>query len=560
MISVTDDQIRAIKAAIDGSRDGSKRALNPSTPRDAAAIKAFLELSGKTPNTHPGLYADLTSGAASTTEQDHALQVLDIVDAGRDTHGRATARIWHLDREGEYLAGSLALVLNADTNQPLALGAANRVGGGLCPAATRSRTAQPASEKITTVGFFHSQSDANAAPKFGMVSKTSTPALAPDVVTAGLTSPVISHAGHSAIIIALGRPAPNNDADYIYIQDTNDNPPLVVPFVGWVATQSALANLDLNGNFTAGLALSTQIYSLNGSSYSAHNANQSITNQVTGVAATGVVSWNYPFNAAKSKPTETGSLVYAPLASTRDTTSAFFYGFQIPTAAPMPFQLNVCSVDWPDQPSVYCFQIPPVQFWWHCLAEGTMVTLSDGSKHLLEEVGSTHRVLTGNGQGALNVEATTRGLHHPASPNDRFSAVYLLSTVKGRTLILTGGHPVATEDGLVPACDLLPGTTIRAIDGNDQVARLEPSDFTGVFANLKLIDEVDRAKGLSGSIGTFVANEIVVGDFESLQKLHYNNTHSFDYMKARIPARYQQDYASTLTAIATDNVTFGGAY
>ncbi len=562
MLTIADNHLSAINSAVQRCSDGVARSLQPSDPADAAVIRAFLELTGKTARSHPGLYADLDKlgSAAAADPAGHDSQVLTVVDRGRDAHGRATARVWHLDRDGGFLAGSLALVLDADAGKPLALGYANRVGGGLAPAATRSESAEQAPDRTTTVGFYHSQSAPDAAPKFGMVAQTAT-VQAGGMIDATVTDPITTK-GHPAVQIGLGRPNPSLDLDYRYSQDTNDYPQLVVPFTGTVNTQQPLANVGPNGQFTAGLAVSTQLYSIVGSSYVAHNPGQSLNTQVTGNTATNVVTWQYPYDPA-DLPNAYTSLMYGSSPnSNNNNLTAFFFAFEIPVNNPVAplFQFNVCSTDWPEQPSVNCVQILPLSFWWHCLAEGTKVTLADGSTLEIEHVDNAKRVRTGAAGGTLGVEATTRGLHHVRDPADPVNGVYRLTTAGGRSLVLTGGHPVSTPDGLVRASDLSEGDPVLTEDGVEQVASLRPEESTGVFANLKLVDHSDRARGLAGTVGTFIANGVVVGDFDSMAQLHYNTTHSLDYMVARIPQRYHTDYASTLADIARDNVRYGAKY
>ena len=551
MLSISDDQLAPIRSAVQRSTDGVARALNPADPEDAAAIRAFLGLTGKTEESHPGLYADLADLAAGdgNTAQ-HDGQVLDIVDSGRDVHGLATARVWHLDTEGGHLSGSLALALDADSGRPVAMGYANRVGGGVTPAATRSESAEPAPDRMTTVGFYHSQSDPEASPKFGMVSQTA-PVLGDSMIDANVTAPVTTK-GHAAVQIALGRPNPGVDADYTYSQSTNDQPQLVVPFTGTVNVTQPLANLDGNGQFTSGLVLETKLYSVSGASYSEHLSSQTLNTQVTGNASTNVVTWSYPYDP-NDQPGNYTSLMYNPLAASRDTLTAFFFSFQIPVDNPVnpTFNFNVCSKDWPEQPSVNCVQILDLQFWWHCLAEGTEVTLADGSTKRIEDVDNTMRVRTRDG-GSLGVEATTRGSHR--------GEVVRLSTENDRTLVLTAGHPVATPDGLRRAADLAIGDQVLTADGVTTVVGLDPAESSGVFVNLKLIDEHDRARGLAGTVGTFLANGIVVGDYQSMTALHERNVHSLEYMLARLPERYHTDYASTLATIARDNARYGGNF
>ncbi|HJV40104.1 Hint domain-containing protein [Caulobacter sp.] len=564
MISSSNDQVDAIFAAAKAGQDGVTRALNPADPVDVRAIRAFLTLSGKTPDTHPGLFGDLQSlseGRASAA--DATGHVLQLVDYGRDAQGRATARAWYIDQAGAHMAGSVALVLDADTGAPLARGYANKVGGGLCPAATRSDAALPASDKITAVGFYHSQSHPEAPPAFGLVAKT-TQLAAFDMPQATVTAPV--SATHASVKIALGRPSPSVDADYVYSQDTTDNPPLLVPFTGTVDTQQPLANVGAGGQFTSGLSLTTQLYSLNGAAYIAGAAPD--PTKVTGDTTSNIVTWSYPFDPAHTSPTNTPSLIYGTYGGannnidwTSHNETAFYFEFLIPVANPVApsYQFNVCSTDWPEQPSVNCVQIKPLEFWWHCLAEGTLVTLADGTTQPIEAVGNTARVRTGQG-GDLGVEATTRGLHHIHQPNVASTGVYRLTTEGGRSLVLTGGHPVATGNGFVRACDLAAGDSVLTEAGLDAVAKLEPDAFAGVFANLKLIDETDRAKGLAGAVGTFIANGVVVGDHAAFRQSHYLNSHSLEYMRGRIPERYHTDYASTLATIHADNRRYGGAF
>jgi len=552
MLSISDDQLATIHSAVQRSVDGVRRSLDPADPEDAAAIRAFLQLSGKTEQTHPGLYGDLdTLASAGQAPPDHGGQVLAIVDSGRDRQGRATARVWHLDTDGGHLAGSVALTLDADSGRPVALGYANRVGGGLAPAATRSESAQPAPATMTTVGFYHSQSAPDATPTFGMVSQTAPVSVQDQMIDATVTAPITTK-GHPAVQIGLGRPNPSNDLDYFYVQDTNNNPQLVVPFTGTVNVQQPLANVGSDGQFTSGLVLSTQLYSLQGASYIAHLDSQSITSQVTGDTSTNVVTWSYPYDPS-DQPGSYTSLMYNPLAAANDSRTAFFFSFQIPVDNPVTptFDFNVCSLDWPEQPSVNCVQILDLQFWWHCLAEGSEVTLADGSTLPIERVDNTMRVRTANG-GTFGVEATTRGLHKPD--------VLRLSTDGGHSLVLTVGHPVATPDGLRRAADLAEGDQVLTQDGTATVTGVESIESTQVFANLKLIDEHDRERGLAGAVGTFIANGIVVGDFEAMTALHERNVHSLEYMLARLPERYHTDYASTLADIARDNARYGGNF
>lgn len=388
-----------------------------------------------------------------------------------------------------------------------------------------------------------------------------------------VTAPV-STKHYPSIYIALGRTFPLNapDCDYVYGSEQSwagqaQSVPLMVPFAGTWPTQQPLANL--NGvNFTSGVSVFTQIYPINSSGIGpASSSTPPDISKVTGDAATGIVTWDYHYVATDVPPTP-NSLIYETIpdslsqGGTALVLSAFYCQIQVPTVGdPGIAQLTVCSTDWPEGHSPTCYLIPPLSFWWHCLAVGSQVTLADGSRRPIEEVDNRCRVRTGyHREGSLGVEATTRGLHHRVRPGDPVSGIYRLTSAGGRVLVLTGGHPVVTRDGLVRASDLQVGMSLLSEDGPDEVMSLEPAEADVQFANLKLIDADDRARGLASTVGTFFANGLLVGDHAAMEQVHYNNTHSLDYMKARLPEHYHVDYASTLAAIARDNRTYGTRY
>lgn len=377
---------------------------------------------------------------------------------------------------------------------------------------------------------------------------------------------------HQTVQIALGRGGgiPSGDVDYAYTSDTVDPPWIMVPFVGNFNAHQPLANVGGDGHFTSGLTLNSQLYSFNGHAFiTLKGGGPPNPSNVKADAATNIVSWSWPFDPAHTA-LDTPSLIYnanpaADGAANQPSLTAFYFQFLLPVKSPTKpvLEFVVCSTDWAQSggpTSTNCKQIPPLQFWWHCLAEGTEVTLADGSTRKIEDVDNQCRVRTGHGSGTLGVEATTRGAHHTANPDDPATLAYELRTSEGRTLVLTGGHPVFTEDGFLRACDLAEGSSVITESGVDTVSSLKVVDTDCLWSNLNLIDEKDRANGLAGTVGSFVANGIVVGDHSCLEQVHYNNTHSLEYMHARIPERYHQDYASTLAAIARDNVRYGGRY
>jgi hypothetical protein len=258
-----------------------------------------------------------------------------------------------------------------------------------------------------------------------------------------------------------------------------------------------------------------------------------------------LLEFNYP--ADGNSYTSTQSLVYDQQSLVNEKVSYFFFQFDIPVEnAPVStYTFAVCSKNTPNQPSVQCFEIDNLKFWWHCLAEGTRVRLADGSEAAIETLDNTHRVRTAQG-GDLAVEATSKGGHQGFARMPGQGAVYRLVTSCGRELVATGSHPVVTPVGLLAIADLEAGQQVRTEEGLSEVGSVEALDHDGQFFNLKLGDQNDRAQAGGGLIGTYLANGIAVGDHVAMVKQTEARRRDLDFMLPRLPENQRRDYASAV--------------
>ncbi|MFC5740617.1 Hint domain-containing protein [Dyella tabacisoli] len=530
---------------------GQPTALNPADPIHNGVIQAALQAAGRTPERYPGLYASLDGGKADTTA-DH----VKLVDAGPDRSGRASALTWHANDRDILYAGASLFALDGDNNELLSFGANSNVGDGLLQVSTQTATAKPVKKSLNLLSVNHSVGTDGSVRFTALAGKSA--ALDASDPKIQITAPVITKTGHTAVVIALGRDSanPGPDPDYTYTEPQNlDTPYLIVPFSG-----QALLSYPING--TPGqpipnAVLSTYIYFATTSGpIITINLNSQYTPSTRLQNGTtvdpfnpNVVQWDYPADGQSYSNTQ--SLVFNPQSLVNESASYFLFQFQIPvTNAPYAnYSFAVCSTGTPNEPSVYCYNINKLMFWWHCLAAGTQVALAGGGTAAIESLNNTQRVNTGVHNGNLAVEATLRGPHESKKTQSGPSAVYRLRTADNRELIATGAHPIMTPTGPASIGDLQIGQTILVENGTSTVASCEAIDYSGSFYDLKLGNEQDRAAGYNETVGTYVANGIVVGDHAAMKAHKSGLRRNLAYMQTRTSSTLHQDYASALADV-----------
>jgi hypothetical protein len=360
-------------------------------------------------------------------------------------------------------------------------------------------------------------------------------------------------------VIAVGRVASNTEhckgTDYCYYTPQEVSPVLLLlPFTGEATNiPSPITGVQPNGEIK-GLRVEAALYADNQGSLdpvlTPAEPIPLVPPKVSALPGGTGLKWKFPYDKEPThrEPALTESLKFGPTGDYNDAELWFNFNFVVPVEAPdlNPYEFGVCSGGL-STPSEKCKTISRLKFSWHCLGAGTQVTLADGSTKRIEEIENLYRVQTGMG-GTLGVEATTRGLHRDGErPN---SKVFRLETEQGRELTLSAVHPVITPEGPLAAMDLRPGDEVLTAAGRDAVKACKPVPYEGLVFNLMLVDEDDRARGVSAPFASFLANGIVVGDFESQAAHSKALRHDPDYMKARLPRENHTDLESALADIA----------
>lgn len=525
MIDVSDDLKSRIAQVLSGS-NGATVNLDPASPDHRALITDLLAASGKGPDRYPALHAAVAQPNGNGGGEVDA----SVVDLGQDRSGRATSRTWVASRGGAYISGATTLVMDAESGATLASGTATQVGGNLVQVSTRTADAAPAAPKQQAVTFVHSQQSPDTAPTFALVATTQ--ATVQEGLTVNVTAPVKTRSTGPYIVIGEGRDPQhtNPDTDYTYPSGSNVYPDrLVVPFVGNASLPYETAVTPQNP-----ITVTTKLYVASAHAWTLPYPNFDLQ---TPLSASGyTVSWNYPFD---NQPiASTRSIQYQQLQNLNDPVVYFFYQFNVPVdnfAQPI-LTFTVCSQDTPDEPSLNCFKILDLQYWWHCVAEGTRITLADGSEAPVETLDNRASVRSGPG-AAAPVIATSRAPHHD---NDGRDPAIRLRTAGGHELVLTSGHAVATPGGVVAARDLAPGQEVLTADGPRALESADPVPYDGLVYNLR----VEPAGGTE--YGSYLANGIVVGDHLAQAAQFHARRHDPERVLATLPASHHQDWRSAL--------------
>lgn len=127
---------------------------------------------------------------------------------------------------------------------------------------------------------------------------------------------------------------------------------------------------------------------------------------------------------------------------------------------------------------------------WGCLAQGSNVTMADGSVKKIESIRPGDKVAS---------EGDHRIVTDIICGYEK--DIVVLKIAGGQQLLLTGGHPVQTDRGLVRADDLTAADHIHMINGVQEIKSLYLADYDQLVYNLIL-----------EPAGIMICNDILVGD------------------------------------------------
>lgn len=176
--------------------------------------------------------------------------------------------------------------------------------------------------------------------------------------------------------------------------------------------------------------------------------------------------------------------------------------------------------------------IPPLYIMQGCLAEGTEITLADGSKRAVEAFNGKGGESVKSADGKTSeVYGTTQGTEpHP---------MIRIKTDAGQNVLVTRTHPMILANGLpAQARALRVGDVLKTLEGSAVITALTPEQYTGKVHNL-LTQPYPTS-------GTYYAGGLLTGDANMQQALATVNSRSplrsRAEIRATLPKEWLQDF------------------
>ncbi|NEO75179.1 Hint domain-containing protein [Moorena sp. SIO4G3] len=180
-------------------------------------------------------------------------------------------------------------------------------------------------------------------------------------------------------------------------------------------------------------------------------------------------------------------------------------------------------------------QIPPLMVYYSCVAEGTQVTLYDGTTKPIEQIEPGDKVIT-NLQGKVKeIEGVLKGTEE--------LPMVRLKTNFGHDLLLSQGHPVVTPSGVVLAKSLKVRGEVVTDGGNATITQASQESYGGYVYNLNV---GPRQEGNCDDSSTFYANGIIIGDNQMQFKYNRLYKYTSSAVLEALPQEWHEDYANHL--------------
>jgi hypothetical protein len=546
--TLTTKQKKSLLAFHKASKPGTTQYLNPSNPTHRAFIETMLAAAGHTAQDYPHLHNALASGKAY--KGDRNADKVKMVDAGKTKSGKATGTIWSLSNSDTMIKGGNLMVFDSGSGKLLAQGENTVVKNGFltCPTRTATAAPTPSKKKLSLLYLGHATNPDGATRFFSYADN----AVADDSgIMVNVTAPVNGTGNLTPdTTIAVGRNFIYSTTNYVYLEpnpspDPINNPFLISPFVGNV---SLGGTIDLPSLVQSDL--DTEIY-LSSTSTSAVSTlisptGSAMTSAFSIGATPNVLQFNFPYDQKGYQTTQ--SIVYSQSNLNTNSTTYFYFAFNnIPYeggGSSAPF--FVCSVNSPEEGSANCTNIPNLQFQWHCVPKGTLVTLDNGKKVPVEKITDRSRVKTLN--GSLAVIGTVIGKHKSNPAKGDRAEIFKLVTANGKTVVATENHMIFMKaDKCRMISHMQAGDPVMTDQGPSTVKSCKAISGNAMFYGLILGNKKEKAgKKFPHNMAGYYAGGILSGDQETMRHNISQAHEDLNYMLPRIKAELRHDYASAV--------------
>lgn len=497
-------------------------------------------LAGQTPERNPGLHAALASSRvhyqtrgmpqASTATDASGYQSGGVITAVAPRASNRAGSDGFVSLLGGAPTLYAAMMVNDTQGNWLAGGSASNYNdGSYLPISTVPGTAKPATPSMTSYLQYTYQTQVGGPVIVVNVQKTGNGPLADPVVTQPVQA--AGHTSNPYIRIGLGRGSGNtSDVDYWFWQGTS-NTTYAVPMVGSVQFNGNMQTLTpgqtffIQGQLARGAGSGGGYYPIPPASLTTFYNNCQ-------PATPNTLCWQLP---AGTTPANSNPLLFGSIPWDTSAVTYLYVQFRVALqGGGFPALAVIQSSDSPDaDPLDGTKNIKPIQFVYHCLAEGTGVTMGDGSTRPIETLVTDDVVRTGDGEARV----TSTWVAHHRGP------VVVLATDGGHDLVMSHNHVVMTTEGPLQAGELREGGSVLTQDGAARITAARQEEFDGLLCNVSVSEPNQPA---DPARNTLFANGVQVCDFEVQTQYGHARRTDPGVVRAAIDPVFLPDYENWL--------------
>ncbi|CAH9066656.1 hypothetical protein PSECIP111854_03933 [Pseudoalteromonas sp. CIP111854] len=188
---------------------------------------------------------------------------------------------------------------------------------------------------------------------------------------------------------------------------------------------------------------------------------------------------------------------------------------------------------------------PQMQIVYSCLAEGSLITLPNGTQMPIEKLSVGDQVLGASQYTPANhlaLDITDISVGVEAIP------MVELKTKSGKKLLLTESHPVIMQSGhSIWANEVQLGDRIHTQDGVEFVSKITQVKFKDKVYNLRLARSTNDPKYLEGETFSMFANGLQVGDLTMQSNNEFkDDVETEQDVLIRLPEPWHKDYLNSI--------------
>lgn len=308
----------------------------------------------------------------------------------------------------------------------------------------------------------------------------------------------------------------------------------------WILQMPVAATIGFGANIAFNLDGTPNNGSLSGYLYYAGTATDGHLVGQGGACSMDLVPSSIPWNGSGQSVSLTATAAnFGPICWPYGATVSLTFNLtaNVYTTAVPPVLLTATITNANPAPSGFVATVAPIEAVYGCVADDTMVTMSNGRKLAIPDVKEGMRVRSDHGR-ILTVDNWMKG------PPE---TLYYLQTRNGHRVGVTALHPVPVAGGVKPAKNVVVGDIVTTERGLSRIVSITQRPYSGEVWNIDVGRKSDDTP-LTDVNRTFFGNGILLGDGRMQNRQNLAHADDPAATLARLPPNWHIDYHSAQQA------------